>query len=115
MDLMSTTFKIIKVCTIKTRKFCKRELNTKLAFIKTVQKKKINFSNHIIFQVCPIKSVNGYNLFFMELLFKCTGRHLNTGNTKAIKISLCTKFSVYKCINSLNWIQEFYQSKFFFF
>lgn len=25
----------------------------------------------------------------MELLFKCTGIHLNTGNTKAIKISLC--------------------------
>lgn len=27
----------------------------------------------------------------MELLFKCTGIHLNTGNTKAIKISLCMK------------------------
>lgn len=48
-------------------------------------KKKINYSNHIIFQVCPIKSAKGYNLFFMELLFECTGIHLNNEIIKQLK------------------------------
>lgn len=48
-------------------------LSAKLAFIEAG--KKVSYNNHIIFQVCPIKSSNAYN-FCVQLLLEYTGIHL---------------------------------------
>lgn len=61
-------------------------LSAKLAFIEAGEKK-INYNNHIIFQVCPIKSSNGYNVC-MQLLLEYTGINLT-----AIVFPVFLKFS----------------------